>query len=95
MDEFHAQRLDSQPKSCKTGGSTFCNPEGHRAWKLIDDVGLRGYRIGGACFSNKHCNFIINDQSAKAQDIIDLIELAEKRVFEKFGIRLHREIVII
>jgi UDP-N-acetylmuramate dehydrogenase len=95
MDEFYQQRSDSQPKSCKTGGSTFCNPTGYKAWDLIDKVGLRGYRIGGACFSEKHCNFIINDKYAKAQDIIDLIELAEKKVLEEFGIKLKREIIII
>jgi UDP-N-acetylmuramate dehydrogenase len=95
IDKFYQQRTDSQPKSCKTGGSTFCNPELHKAWELIEKVGLRGFRIGGACFSDKHCNFIINDRNAKAQDIIDLIELAEKLVFEKFEIKLKREIEII
>ena len=95
MNKLYSQRIESQPKSCKTGGSTFCNPEGHQAWKLIEEVGLRGYRIGGACFSDKHCNFIINDQNAKSHDIIDLIELAEKKVFEKFGVKLEREIVIV
>ncbi len=95
MERFYSQRVASQPKNCKTGGSTFCNPEGHKAWELIDKVGLRGHRIGGAHFSNQHCNFIINDQNGSANDIIALIELAEKRVFEEFNIKLKREIVII
>lgn len=97
MSKFYEQRVKSQPKNCKTGGSTFCNPENskYKAWELIDMAGLRGYRIGGACFSEHHCNFIINDQNAKASDIIQLIELAEKKVFEKFGVKLKREIVII
>lgn len=95
MDEFYSQRMNSQPKSCKTGGSTFQNPIGYKAWELIDKVGLRGHRIGGAFFSEKHCNFIINDDSAKAQDIIDLIELAEKLILEQCGIELKREIVIV
>jgi UDP-N-acetylmuramate dehydrogenase len=95
MKKFYDQRIASQPKNCKTSGSTFCNPEGHQVWKLIDQVGLRGYRIGGAHFSNHHCNFIINDANAEAEDIIALIELAEKKVFEQFNIQLKREIVII
>ena len=95
MKKFYDQRVVSQPKNCKTGGSTFCNPDGHKAWELIDKVGLRGYRIGGAHFSNHHCNFIINDDNAVAEDIIQLIELAEKKIFDTLNIRMKREIVIL
>ena len=95
MKKFYDQRVASQPKNCKTGGSTFCNPDGHKAWELIDKVGLRGYRIGGAHFSNHHCNFIINDDNAVAEDIIQLIELAEKKIFDTSNIRMKREIVIL
>lgn len=95
MDQFYKARCDSQPRACKTGGSTFRNPTDFKAWELIDKVGLRGYRIGGACFSEKHCNFILNDQNGSFNDIIELIELAEKKVMEELGIELQREIIII
>ena len=78
-----------------TCGSTFANPEGHSAWELIDKVGLRGYKIGGAMFSEKHCNFIVNFNNAKAQDIENLIELAKQKVLNKFGIELKTEIRIL
>ena len=78
-----------------TCGSTFANPEGHRAWELIDKVGLRGYKIGGAKLSEKHCNFIVNFNNAKAQDIENLIELAKQKVLDKFGIELKTEIRIL
>ena len=78
-----------------TCGSTFANPEGHSAWELIDKVGLRGYEIGGAMFSEKHCNFIVNFNNAKAQDIENLIELATQKVLDKFGIELKTEIRIL
>ena len=78
-----------------TCGSTFANPEGHSAWELIDKVGLRGYKIGGAMFSEKHCNFIVNFNNAKAQDIENLIELAKQKVLDKFGIELKTEIRIL
>ena len=95
MKRFYNQRVASQPKNCKTGGSTFCNPKGYQAWEMIDQVGLRGYRIGGAHFSNHHCNFIINDADASAEDIIALIELAEQKIFDKFDIKIKREIIVI
>lgn len=78
-----------------TCGSTFANPEGYSAWELIDKVGLRGYKIGGAMFSEKHCNFIVNINKATATDIENLIDLAKKRVLEKFGIELRTEIRIL
>ena len=83
-----------------TCGSTFANhidKDGNviNAWKLIDEVGLRGFEIGGAKFSEKHCNFIINNGNATATDIINLINEAKKRVFEKFGIELRLEIKIV
>ena len=78
-----------------TCGSTFANPEGYSAWELIDKVGLRGHKIGGAMFSEKHCNFIVNFNNAKAQDIENLIELAKQKVLDKFGIELKTEIKIL
>lgn len=94
MDKFQSQRVNSQPRG-KTAGSTFCNPPNYKVWELLDAVELRGHRIGGAHFSDKHCNFIVNDDHASAQDIIDLIEIAEKLILEKYEIVLKREIVVV
>ncbi|MCL2566581.1 MAG: UDP-N-acetylmuramate dehydrogenase [Alphaproteobacteria bacterium] len=100
LNDIKIKREDSQPKKVLTGGSTFANPKennpkGYKAWELIDKVGLRGYRIGDAGFSQKHCNFIINYGSAKAEDIEKLIIEAQHRVKEEFGILLHQEIKLI
>ena len=78
-----------------TCGSTFANPEGYSAWQLIDAVGLRGYKIGGAMFSEKHCNFIVNFNNASSKDIEHLIDLAKQKVLDKFGITLRTEIKIL
>ncbi len=88
-------REQSQPVKSRTSGSTFVNPVGHKAWELIDACGLRGYRIGGAEFSMKHCNFMINTGEATSADLINLGELARKMVMEKFSIDLKWEIKII
>ncbi len=91
----HTRELN-QPQKVKTGGSTFANPTGNKkAWELLDAVGMRGYRIGGAYFSDKHCNFLINDNNATSNDIENLIQLAKQRVKDKFNIDLHAEIKII
>ncbi|MDX1924824.1 MAG: UDP-N-acetylmuramate dehydrogenase [Rickettsiaceae bacterium] len=92
MDEISDLRANSQPIKEKTSGSTFANPEGHKAWKLIDDAGLRGFRVGGAKFSELHCNFMINEENATSKDLEDLGELAIKKVREKSGIELCWEI---
>lgn len=92
MKEINQKRSESQPIKEKTSGSTFANPEGESAWKLIDSVGLRGHKIGDAIFSEKHCNFMINLGNAKASDLEELGELAIKRVFEEKGIKLRWEI---
>ena len=89
------KRTNSQPIKERTGGSTFKNPPGHRAWELIENVGMRGYKIGGAIVSDKHCNFLINTGSALAKDLEDLGELIIKKVFENSGIKLEWEIKII
>lgn len=78
-----------------TCGSTFINPDNNSAWKLIDEAGLRGYKIGGAKISEKHCNFIINTGKATATDVEQLIKFTQKRVFEVCGIKLKTEIKII
>jgi UDP-N-acetylmuramate dehydrogenase len=77
-------------KSC---GSAFKNPEGCKAWELIDAAGCRGMRFGGAMVSEKHCNFIVNEDNATAEDIEDLGELIIQKVFENSGIRLEWEII--
>jgi len=89
--EIDATRTDSQPRS-RTGGSTFVNPPGHKAWELIDQAGCRGLRIGEAQVSEKHCNFLINLGAATATDLEELGEEVRRRVLEKSGIRLEWEI---
>jgi UDP-N-acetylmuramate dehydrogenase len=85
-------RETHQPTRERTGGSTFKNPPGESAWKLIDAAGLRGFRVGGACVSEKHCNFLINDRDATAEDLETLGETIRKRVRETSGITLEWEI---
>lgn len=89
--EIDTARIESQPRS-RTGGSTFTNPDGHKAWELIDRAGCRGLRIGDAQVSEKHCNFLINLGAATAADIEALGEEVCRRVFEQSGIRLEWEI---
>ena len=92
MEELSANREASQPIKSKTGGSTFKNPPGHKAWQLIDQAGCRGLRIGGAQVSEKHTNFLINTGEASAADLEALGEEVRKRVKEKSGIALEWEI---
>ncbi|HBN22410.1 MAG TPA: UDP-N-acetylenolpyruvoylglucosamine reductase [Holosporales bacterium] len=87
-----AQREATQPIRSKTGGSTFANPVGHSAWKLIDEAGCRGLKVGGAQVSEKHCNFLINFDNATAFDLEELGETVKKRVKDKSGIELRWEI---
>jgi UDP-N-acetylmuramate dehydrogenase len=92
MDEINRQRSSTQPITEKTGGSTFANPEGYKAWELIDHAGMRGAKIGGACMSNLHCNFMINTGEATASDMENLGELVIQKVKEDSGIQLKWEI---
>lgn len=89
--EIDSARTESQPRS-RTGGSTFVNPPGHKAWELIDQAGCRGLRIGEAQVSEKHCNFLINLGAASAADIEALGEEVRRRVLDKSGVRLDWEI---
>lgn len=93
MADIKNARLDSQPIKAKTGGSTFANPEGHKAWQLIDKVGARGLSIGDAMISDKHCNFLINKGHASAADLEAVGEEARRRVFAECDILLRWEIV--
>lgn len=92
MVRIQEAREQSQPVRTRTGGSTFANPDGHRAWKLVDDAGCRGLRRGEAMVSKQHCNFLINTGNATASDIEGLGEEVRRRVFEHSGIELQWEI---
>ncbi len=94
LDEYLDKRKTSQPAGASLG-SIFKNPEGDFAGRLIEEAGLKGTRIGGAEISSKHGNFFLNDEKAKAQDIYDLIRLAQKKVMEQFGIELETEIELL
>lgn len=93
MDEVAQYREQNQPIKDRTGGSTFKNPPGHSAWKLVDQAGLRGYRIGGAKVSDMHCNFLINDQGASGEDVERLGETIRARVKQTSGVTLEWEII--
>ena len=92
MAEIQREREASQPIRARTGGSTFANPSGHKAWELIDRAGCRGLARGGAMVSEKHTNFLINTGTATAADIEGLGEEVRRRVFEQFGVSLEWEI---
>jgi UDP-N-acetylmuramate dehydrogenase len=92
MDRIAAEREASQPLRSRTGGSTFKNPPGHKAWALIDAAGCRGLRIGDAQVSEKHCNFLLNLGSATSAEIEGLGEEVRRRVAEKSRISLEWEI---
>ena len=92
MDRIAEEREASQPLRSRTGGSTFKNPPGTKAWKLIDEAGCRGLTIGDAQVSEKHCNFLLNLGKASAAEIEALGEEVRRRVLAKSGISLEWEI---
>jgi UDP-N-acetylmuramate dehydrogenase len=92
MDKITESREATQPIKSRTGGSTFKNPPGHKAWQLIDKAGCRGLIVGGAQVSELHCNFLINQGTATAADIENLGETVRKRVKESSGVDLDWEI---
>lgn len=93
MDELAAKRREKQPLEYPSAGSTFKRPEGLYAGKLIMDAGLRGYRVGGAQVSEKHCGFVINTGQATAKDVMELITEVRKQVKDKFKVDLEPEIL--
>ena len=95
MNDLAAKRKQKQPLEYASAGSTFKRPEGYFAGKLIMDAGLRGARIGGARVSDKHCGFIINDGTATAADISELIAEVSERVKERFGVSLEPEVIFL
>lgn len=88
-------RLEKQPLNYPNFGSVFQNPKGDYSARLLQECGLKGYRIGGASFSEKHANFIVNIDNARFDDIMKLINLGRARVKEKFNIELHTEVIIV
>ena len=95
MEELMALRKSKQPLEYPSAGSTFKRPEGYYAGKLIMDAGLRGYRIGGAQVSEKHCGFVINSGGASAADVKEVIEEVQERVKDRFHVRLEPEIIFL
>ena len=92
MDELKEKRVTKQPLEYPSAGSTFKRPEGYFAGKLIMDAGLRGFTVGGAQISEKHCGFVINKGDATAEDVANLMEETKKIVMEKFGVVLEPEV---
>lgn len=92
MADFRKRRCDKQPLAYPSAGSTFKRPEGYFAGALIEQAGLKGYGIGGACVSDLHAGFIINCGDATAKDVLDLISYVQKTVYDKFGVTLEPEV---
>ena len=95
MDELMAKRQSRQPLNYPSAGSTFKRPEGYFAGKLIMDAGMRGYRIGDAQVSDKHCGFVVNIGNASAADVKEVIEEVQEKVKERFHVRLEPEIIFL
>ncbi len=92
MNDLAQKRRSKQPLEHPSAGSTFKRPEGYFAGKLIQDAGLAGYRVGGACVSPKHCGFVVNDQGGTAADILAVCRDVQAKVQEQFGVTLEMEI---
>lgn len=95
MKELNAKRRDKQPLEFASAGSTFKRPEGHFAGKLIEDAGLRGYRVGDAQVSEKHCGFVVNRGHATAKEVLAVICDVQRKVLESSGVKLEPEVKII
>lgn len=95
MNEYASRRRDKQPLTLPSAGSFFKRPQGYYAAKLIEEAGLKGERIGGAQVSQLHAGFIVNAGGATCGDILELATLVTKRVFDKFGVTLEREVRLI
>ncbi len=95
MDDLAARRREKQPLEYPSAGSTFKRPEGYYAGQLIMEAGLRGFQIGGARVSDKHCGFVINTGTATAADVLDVIHHTQQTVREKFGVDLEPEVIML
>lgn len=92
LTELREARKAKQPLEYPSAGSTFKRPEGYFAGKLIEDAGFKGYRYGGAMISAKHSGFLINYNNATADDVLNLVQIVQKGVFEQFGVELELEV---
>ena len=95
IQDYNQRRKDKQPIEMPSAGSVFRRPQGYYAGKLIEDCGLKGYQIGGAKVSEKHCGFIVNCGNATAKDVIDLIGHIKSAVYERFGVVLQTEVKVV
>ncbi|MDO5516999.1 MAG: UDP-N-acetylmuramate dehydrogenase [Clostridium sp.] len=95
VDELTTRREDRQPLEYPSAGSTFKRPEGYFAGKLIEDAGLKGYTVGGACVSEKHAGFVINKSNGTAKDVLGVIHHVQEEVKRQFGVELHPEVRIL
>lgn len=95
VNEILTRRKEAQPLGVPSAGSVFKNPQGKQAWALIDQIGARGKRIGGAMISEKHSNFIVNQGDARARDVLELIRHAQKEVQAQLGIALETEVKLV
>lgn len=95
METLLAKRHATQPLNYPSCGSVFKNPKDNSSGKLIDEAGLKGKICGGAQISNKHANFIVNINQAKAKDVLSLIHIAQKKVYDNSNIKLHPEVKFI
>ncbi|MFO7611299.1 MAG: hypothetical protein R6W99_02260, partial [Clostridia bacterium] len=95
MADLNRKRREKQPLALPNAGSVFKRPEGHYAGALIEQCGLMGYRIGGACVSTKHAGFIVNDRNGTSDDIERLMEYVKETVYNETGVALQPEIKII
>ena len=92
MEDLKERRTSKQPLEMPSAGSTFKRPEGYFAGKLIMDSGLRGFSVGGAQVSEKHCGFVVNKGGATAMDVLNLIREVQRKVKEQFGVDLETEV---
>lgn len=95
ISELTTRREDRQPLEYPSAGSTFKRPEGHFAGKLIQDAGLKGFTVGGACVSEKHAGFVINKNNGTAKDVLDVIKHVQEEVKKQFDVDLHPEVRIL
>ena len=95
MADYKNRRVEKQPLEYPSAGSTFKRPKGYFAGKLIQDAGLRGYTVGGAQISEKHCGFVINKGNATAADVLQLIRDVQNKVYEQFHVKLEPEVKMV
>lgn len=95
MLDFAKRRSDKQPLEYPSAGSVFKRPEGYFAGQLIEQAGLKGYTVGGACVSEKHSGFIINKGGATCDDVLKLISHIQNTVYDKFGVHLEQEVKVL